>query len=137
MAREFVMKAKLVVAVLTALTLALAVSATFALAGGGAKATVKINCTYRHGSDGEVGVTGVISTSKDCTPSRTITVYKKKGHNLKRKGSGKTFSTGRWEAKTGKGSDVANGTYVAKVKSGTGRHQKKCAGDTSKPVKLP
>ncbi|CAN5545381.1 hypothetical protein BH10ACT11_BH10ACT11_01110 [soil metagenome] len=131
------MKGKLVVAVLTALTLTLAVSATFALAGGWAEATMKINGTYRHGSSSEVGITGIINTSKDCTPSRKITVYKKKGHKLKRKGGGTTFSTGRWEAKTGKGKNVANGTYVAKVKSGTGRHQAKCAGDTSKPVKLP
>ncbi len=129
------------VRVLVGVMAILLLSASVALAAHnhqrGAKATIKIKGTYRNGSTKEVGATGTLSTSQDCTPSRKVTVYMKKGSKLKRLGTGKTFSTGRWEAKTGKGDDVKSGTYVAKVAAGTGRHGKKCAGDSSPPTKLP
>lgn len=103
----------------------------------GADAKLTIEGTYRHGGDSEVGATGLIKTSEPCTPNRKVTMYKKKGGNLKKVGTGLTYTSGRWEAKTGKGSAVASGTYVAKIPDAIGRRGKKCDGDSSPPTKLP
>lgn len=131
------MRVRVLIGIVAVLSLTVGVAMASHSLQRGAKASVKINGTYRHGSTKEVGVTGVLSTTKDCTPSRKITIYKKAGGRLRKKGAGTSFSTGRWEAKTGTGDDVAKGTYVAKVAAGKGRHDKSCDRDFSPPTKLP